>query len=328
MGSSRPQKQLNVLLFGLGAIGGFYAYVLGRNQNVSLSVIARSNHDAVKENGLQIESEIHGSHKVNIDHVYRSPSDAVNVKFDYIVCAHKAIKPASIPSLFKAVTDDNTTFVIIQNGVGNEEPFRDTFARNTIISCVTWTGAVQKIPGVISHNRNEDMQIGLFPNKSIDQTIEQKRLTTFSELLTNGGTKFSVEEDVQVKRWEKVVWNAAWNPLTTITGLPVQAWLKSSPEAEALTRQLMEDVITVGRRLGVPLKDGLAAELLAKVVAMQSPIFSSMYQDAQAGRPLETDVIVGFPMRKANELGLDVPGLRAIYALTTAVNARLTEAKL
>jgi ketopantoate reductase len=49
-------------------IGGFYAYVLGKNEDVSLSVIARSNYDAVKERGLHIDSEIHGKQKVNIDH--------------------------------------------------------------------------------------------------------------------------------------------------------------------------------------------------------------------------------------------------------------------
>ena len=30
-------------------IGGFYAFILGRNENVSLSVAARSNYEAVKK---------------------------------------------------------------------------------------------------------------------------------------------------------------------------------------------------------------------------------------------------------------------------------------
>jgi hypothetical protein len=31
------------------SIGGFYAFILGRNENVELSVVARSNYDAVKK---------------------------------------------------------------------------------------------------------------------------------------------------------------------------------------------------------------------------------------------------------------------------------------
>ena len=68
------------------SIGGFYGFILGRNEGVSLSVVARTNYESVKANvagprlstfysiadvdlqGLRIESENHGSHMVQIDH--------------------------------------------------------------------------------------------------------------------------------------------------------------------------------------------------------------------------------------------------------------------
>jgi ATP-dependent metalloprotease len=253
--------------------------------------------------------------------VYRSTSD-VKGTFDYIVCAHKAINQSSVPPLFQANTKPSTTFVLIQNGVGNEDPFRQNFPSHTIISCVAWTGAVQNTPGVISHGTNENLEIGLFPNTAGDASADKQRLQGFAGLLRTGGTKFSTEENIQVRRWEKVVWNAAWNPLTTLSGMEVQPWLRTSDEAMDLSKRLMEDVIAVGRRVGVPLKDGLADELIAKVQAMPN-IFSSMYVDAKEGRPLEMDVIVGVPMAKAKELGMDVPALSAVYALTKAVDQRL-----
>ncbi|KAI6878510.1 hypothetical protein KC318_g17259, partial [Hortaea werneckii] len=123
-------EKKNVLLFGLGAIGGFYAFILGRNENVSLSVVARSNYESVKANGLRIESQNHGNQTVKIDQVLKSPSES-RIKFDYIVCAHKAVNPDKIPPLFQSCVDANTTFVIIQNGVGNEEPFRTLFPQNS-----------------------------------------------------------------------------------------------------------------------------------------------------------------------------------------------------
>ncbi|KXS99485.1 hypothetical protein AC578_3777 [Pseudocercospora eumusae] len=318
-------EKIKVLLFGLGAIGGFYAFIIGKNANVSLSVVARSNYDAIKRDGLTVESDNHGKHKARIDHVFKSPSDA-DFKFDYIVCAHKAIKPASFPPLFKSVADQNTTFVIIQNGVGNEEPFREVFPSSTIISCVCWTGATQHTLGIITHSTNERIEMGLYSNPTIDSSLEQKRLDGFATLLKVGNSPFSIEENIQIRRWEKVVWNVAWNPLTTLSGLQVQKWLNTSPEAMSFTRNLMEDTIKVARRLGVPLKDGLAEELINRVLPMPL-IFSSMYVDAKEGKPLEIDVIVGFPMKKAKEFGMDVPALTAVYALTNAVNARLEEAQ-
>lgn len=41
-------REIKVLLYGLGAIGSFYAFVLSRNKIVVLDVVARSNYEAVK----------------------------------------------------------------------------------------------------------------------------------------------------------------------------------------------------------------------------------------------------------------------------------------
>ncbi|KAF2165336.1 hypothetical protein M409DRAFT_55750 [Zasmidium cellare ATCC 36951] len=326
MSTSNDGEKINVLLFGLGAIGGFYAFILSKNPNVSLSVIARSNYEAVKQNGLHITSALHGTHTIKPTNVFQTPSDATPLKFAYIILAHKAINPSTIPPLFKTCVSDSTTFVIIQNGVGNEDPFRSTFPANTIISCVTWTGAVQTSPGVIEHGKNEDMQIGLFPNATLPTNIEQDRLKTFAHLLTTGGTKFNIESNVQLKRWEKVIWNAAWNPLTTLTGTSVQSYLRSSPAATQTAKSLMREVLLVGQTLGIPLADSLPDELVEKVLDMPGEVFSSMYQDRREGRALEKEVILGVPLRRAGELGLEgrVPVLRAIWSMIDMVDRGIT----
>lgn len=48
----------------LHRIGSFYAFILSRSEKVRLSVVARSNYDAVKAKGLTLNSENHGSHHV------------------------------------------------------------------------------------------------------------------------------------------------------------------------------------------------------------------------------------------------------------------------
>jgi len=168
------------------------------------------------------------------------------------------------------------------------------------------------------------MQIGLYPNASSERTLEAERLEQFASLLKQGQTVFQIEGDIQQKRWEKVVWNAAWNPLTTLTMADTKTWLDSSDEAHAVTKRLMREVIDVAQRCGVPLEYGLIDELIAKVLKM-GRIGSSMQQDAKAGRPLEVDVILGHPVDKAKEFGMDTPVLSTIFALTTAVNRRIVD---
>jgi ketopantoate reductase len=55
---------------------------------------------------------------------------------DYIVCAHKAIDQDEVAVQLQPAVNDKTTIVVIQNGVGNEEPFRKHYPDNSIITCV------------------------------------------------------------------------------------------------------------------------------------------------------------------------------------------------
>jgi len=71
--------------------------------------------------------------------MFKQPSEATD-KYDYVVCAHKALKlDQTVPNAIRPAVGQATTIVIIQNGVGNEDPFRQAFPQNTIISCVVST---------------------------------------------------------------------------------------------------------------------------------------------------------------------------------------------
>lgn len=67
--------------------------------------------------------------------VVKSPAEVAPV--DYIVCAHKAIDQEDVAVQLKPAVDPRrTTIVIIQNGVGNEEAFRNQFPQCSILTCV------------------------------------------------------------------------------------------------------------------------------------------------------------------------------------------------
>lgn len=118
------------------------------------------------------------------------------------------------------------------------------------------------------------------------------------------------------------MWNAAWNSLTTLTMLDTRAWLNSSPDAEPLSRSIMREMITIGRACGVPLADDLVDRFMERINALPA-IGTSMQTDCKSGRPMEIDVILGFPVRKARELRISVPYVEAVYVILKAVDCRL-----
>ncbi|KAL4784454.1 ketopantoate reductase PanE/ApbA-domain-containing protein [Aspergillus varians] len=313
---------VNVLLYGLGAIGSFYAFILNRCDRVQLTVVARSNYDAVVKDGIRINSKNHGEHRFRPDHVIRTPADAADTHFDYIVCAHKAIDPDSAVAPLDPIGNETSTIVVLQNGVGNEDPFRARFPKATIISGVVWVGASQSSPGVVQHTGSENTELGVFPNPGIDPEIERTRLDAFAALLTAGGTHVATYTDIQPRRWEKVVWNVAWNAITTLTDQDVSAWLNSSGEAEPYTRRLMSEVVAVAGSCGVELREGLVGELMERARGLGA-VRTSMQADREAGRRMEIEVILGVPVRRGREGGVETPLLESLYVLLLAVDGRL-----
>ena len=88
----------------------------------------------------------------------------------------------------------------------------------------------------------------------------------------------------------------------------------------------MREVVAVARACGVPLGFDLVDTLLTRIGGMPG-LWSSMHTDMVRGNALEVDVIVGAPVRKAAEHQVDVPTLRAVYAMTVAVNQRITSGR-
>jgi ketopantoate reductase len=61
MSTTQAQKD-NVLLFGLGGIGGVYACILHLSGKCNVHVVARSNYEAVKSKGFMLVSPKFGDH--------------------------------------------------------------------------------------------------------------------------------------------------------------------------------------------------------------------------------------------------------------------------
>ncbi|PWY74316.1 ketopantoate reductase family protein [Aspergillus heteromorphus CBS 117.55] len=283
--------QVEVVLYGLGAIGSFYAFVLQRSDRVRLTVIARSNYQAVKENGILLKSANHGEHRFHPDRVLRSPSELTHPA-DYLVCTNKAIDTDTVVQSLSPAINADTTIVIIQNGVGNEDPFRAVYPSSTIISCVTWVGASQPTPGTTIHTTSEETELGLYPNPTLPRSIESDRLTTFTILLTPSRTPFTVHTDIQPIRWSKTIWNCAWNTLTTLTAQDTQSFLGSSPDAIPFTRRLMNEAVSVATACGVSLPQDLVDAQMERMRRLGA-VRTSMQIDREMGRKMEIEVIVG-----------------------------------
>jgi len=315
---------ITILVVGAGAVGAFYASRLALAPSTSVSVICRSNYAAVSSSGFQITSPKYGSYTFTPALTFASPSTAINsgIHWDYILVSTKALPDLSDDSeILEGLVGDGTAIVLVQNGVGVEEPYVGRFPGVTVLSAVTVVSAAQTRPGVIAHNRWTRISIGPFLAQGIVEAAAVEKNERFVGLLKEGhvlDAEAYSHAKLQMVRWHKIAINASMNPSAVLSGGTTNHDMCMDPELERHLKGVMDEVLeTAPKVLGMPLTGGLASaeKLLQSTKRNMSGSKPSMLLDWEAGKRMELEVILGNPIRIARERGIEMPRLQSLYAL-------------
>lgn len=319
---------LEVLFFGAGAIGAFYASRTALNPETNVSVVCRSNYAAVKANGFQVTSPQYGDYIWAPTRTFNSPESAVKsgVKWDYVVISTKALPNVSDDSkLVEGLITPDTAVVLIQNGLGVEEPYAQRFPRSSILSAVTIASAAQPSNGHIKHNRWTRINVGPYFSASNPlQTVKERATAqnqTFVNLLLTGGIKDAIadtHEKLQLVRWHKIAINASMNPSAVLCGGSTNEAMANDPELHSHLKGVMDEVLATAQKVvGTPFPAGFASAeaILRSTQRNKSGSKPSMLLDWEAGKQMELEVILGNPIRLARGKGYDMPRMQSLYAL-------------
>ncbi|KAJ1861805.1 hypothetical protein H4R99_002402 [Coemansia sp. RSA 1722] len=311
-------SSIKVLFVGTGALGSIYAWRLQTSGQVEITAVCRSNYQAVSNNGFQIKSELYGTHTYRPTKVIQSVDEATD-NYDFVVVCTKALPNRGDNSdiIAKAVGKD-TAIVVIQNGIGIEDPFVARYPNNPVISVVAYIDASQPSIGVIEHGSSSGLVLGSHPQANIGK---------LAQIWNQNGVKCLVTDNIQAFRWLKLVWNASFNPISVVSGGNDTQKMLADPACRKLIRDVMVEVYQLGEKVvGMPLPvfmnvDGPDA-YIKYTDRPGTTVYPSMLMDYQAGRPMEHAVILGRPIELANELGVPVPRLEAIHALLLMIEKK------
>jgi 2-dehydropantoate 2-reductase len=319
-----------ILIVGAGAIGALYASRLAVVPNVSVSVICRSNYAAVSAHGFRVSSPQYGEYTFTPARTFANPAEArkSGVHWDYIVVSTKALPDVSDDSaILEGLVGDRTAIVLIQNGLGVEEPYAKRFPRAAICSAVTIATCAQPEHGVIKHNRWTRINSGAYlPHLDVGETRETDAAVVaandaFVDLLVAGGVKDASaysHAKLQLVRWHKIAINASMNPSSVLTLGSTNNAMAADPELQRHLKGVMTEILeTAPKVLGQPMPAEFATPdaIIRSTLRNTSGSRPSMAMDWEAGKRMEIEVILGNPIRIARERGFEMPRLQSLYAL-------------
>lgn len=301
-----------ILVIGAGAVGGLFGSALAR-QGARVDVVCRSDYDVVQQNGYSIRSPTFGDHVFRPQRVYRNANDLEQTP-DFVILTVKVLPSVDRVALLKPAVGPNTTIVLIENGIDIEAEIAEAFPQNELLSALAFVAVGRTAPGEIEHLALGSLTMGAYPSGTTE------RARQLAALFDQGGVPCKLTENVVGARWQKAVWNTAFNPLSILGGvLDTEAMLRTT-EDQSFVRKLMAEVCTVASAAGHPQSPKLIDALIAGTRDM--PAYkTSMALDYENGRSMEIEAILGNVVRAGDRLGIDTPALDAMYAVARMVAA-------
>jgi 2-dehydropantoate 2-reductase len=283
-------SKIRVLIVGGGGVGTMAAYALDCDGQAEVTMVLRSNFNAVKQNGFTIDSIQHG-HDITgwrpsqlIEKVPNAQNTS-STPFDYIIVATKNIpdvKPTVIDIIEEAVTPGKTSILLLQNGLNIEKPIIARFPDNVILSGVSLIGATETQHGVIRHDDTDDCKVGPFLGS--ESRVQREVAETSARRLVDaynacGKVSWEYDDDVPFTRWRKLLYNSSFNSVAAVIGMDTARMRMSEFVIDDLILPIMLEIKATAKAAGIYLPDGIEQKLI-RVDPTNTAFVPSMGQDA------------------------------------------------
>lgn len=305
---------MNVTIIGTGALGSFCASRLHK-AGAHITLVARSDFVTLQTKPVTIHEEETGTtYSFTPDHVVKEPSSDLPPA-DYVILCTKVLPTLDRPALLRGYVTQGTSIVLLCNGMDVEEDIRTVFPENEIISALAFICVTRLTAGEIRYQSTARFTIGTYPSGISDKVL------ALANAFQSSGFNCTTTADIIAARWEKCVWNAAFNPLSVISqGLTT---LEIVGTQEEYVRAIMAEVCAVANADGHPLPENTINSRINFTKAM-APYKTSMLLDFEEGRPMETEAILGNTVRKAASYGVPTPHLDCLYAILKLLEVKTT----
>lgn len=320
-----------VCVIGAGAIGGFLGARLAQG-HADVSVVARgATLQALQTRGWVLETA-GGSRAAAV----RAVSDPAQLSpQDVVVLAVKAYALPQVTAWVRPLMGPHTLVIPALNGVpwwftggtaarssGRpclEEPLSSVDAGGQIhadipaaavIGAVVYPACSCPAPGVTRHHSGSRLVLGE-PDAPAGAAAST-RLDALVAWLRSAGFDAEASRHIRAEVWKKLLGNACFNPVSMITGTATDQMI-DDPAVYRLFTAMMQELLAVGRSMG--LDPGIEVAQRIAITRALGGVKTSMLQDAEAGRPVEIDAILGAACELARRLDVITPALDTVYAL-------------
>ncbi len=266
-------------------------------------LVGRQAHiEAINTSGLVVEGDYEG--------IY-SPAAITSLETilpeTLLIIATKAYDLAAALTSIQSLLQDDTTILLLQNGLGIEGIAKGIVKNQCrIVRGLVTLASEMLSPGRVKAWRGET----ILGSDELSESV--------SHLLEKSGIKTKTSNTLSQEIWRKCIINSIINPLTAI--LQVQNNKISTPELAWIRYTIGRESIAVGNAEGIDFKADLI-EHIEEIIPKYTN-YSSMCQDIQKGRPTEIEFINGRIVELGEQHGIPTPINKCLTQLVRFLEVR------
>ena len=318
---------MKVGIVGLGAIGGWLAAHLQRVEGVCVSALARGDTlAAVRAHGLRLD--IGG--ETWCAPLHASDDAAALGEQDLVILAVKGPAVAGVAAQVAQLCGPHTRVLTALNGlpwwftaglpvqglqlesVDPEGRIAAQLPAARVIGCVVHASCALREPGWVRHVMGNGLLLGEAVGGESDS------LQTVTALLARAGFAAKAVDSIQREVFYKLWGNMTTNPVSALTRATTDRIL-ADPLVCEFTTAIMREAALIGERVGCPITQ--TPQDRHAITRGLGAFKTSMLQDIEAGRPIETDALLAAPRELAQQVGVATPMLDALLGLTRLMDA-------
>ena len=296
---------MKIGVIGAGGVGGYFGARLAQTGH-EVGFVARGDHlRAIREHGLRIRSVL-GDATVSVA-ASDDPSDIGPC--DVVLFCVKSFDTVAAAALLPTLLGDGGAVLSLQNGVDNEEILAEVLGADRVIGGAAYIFSSVAEPGVIEHTGGPARLV--FGELDCQPSQRAERLL---QACQDSGIEAEIASDIRVVLWTKFAFICATAGMTAATRLPLGD-IRSTPESWDMFARVIDEVVELAHREGVPLGSEVSAQLMGFAVGLEPHSYSSLHHDLVTGHRMELEALHGTVVARAKRLDLAVPSCEAINAI-------------
>jgi len=295
---------MKTLVMGAGGVGGYFGARLAQAGN-DVVFIARGAHlEALKTAGLTLKSAL-GNARLAV-RACEDPAEAGTA--DAVLFAVKLWDTEAAAGRLRPVVGANTVVIPFQNGVESIDRLKKILPGESIMGGSAYIATRIAAPGVIEHT-------GDFARLIFGALLPAQRpaADAFLAACRAAGIEAQLSADVVRVNWEKFVFLVGISTACAAARWPIDK-VRADPDLRRLMQDVMRETWRLGRSRGVALAEDFVEKQMALADSFPAGMRPSLLHDLEAGGRLEAPWLCGAVARLSEQVGIEAPANRAIYA--------------